>query len=79
MTDEEVLEVLKQVGIVGKNYTGTGDSMGKFIAFARLVAKQQREIDAEICQSKYPHFDGSLHPCFLDADECAAAILAQED
>ena len=47
MTNEQILELAKQVGLVGKNHTGTGDYMDKFIAFARAVQEKTREECAE--------------------------------
>lgn len=70
--DEEILEIVKQVVIVDKNHTGTGDYMDEFIIeFARLIAQRQRELDAEICMARYRE---CLEP---EMKEIAAAILAQ--
>jgi len=50
MTNDQILEMLKQVGIVGKNHTGTGEYMNQFVAFARLIQQAQREECAEIAE-----------------------------
>ena len=42
----------------------------------RELLKAERERCAKVCEKKYPHYDGSEHPCFEDAEECAAAIRA---
>ncbi len=75
MTDEEILEM---VGDMKANPQ-------ELIAFARLVAKKQREIDAEICQRKADEVrvegitSNALGFMVQDYEECAAAIMAQED
>ena len=48
MTNDQILEMLKQVGIVGKNHTGTGDYMNQYVAFARLIEAATREEDARL-------------------------------
>ena len=42
----------------------------------REMLAAERERCAKVCEKKYPHYDGSEHPCFEDAEECAAAIRA---
>ena len=73
MTDAEIIEMTKQVGIVGKNHTGTGDYMEKFIAFARLIQQKQREIDAQLCLT------APIKTAKQDVREaCANAIRSQK-
>ena len=74
LTNDQILEMLKQVGMVGKNHTGTGDYMNQFVDFARLIAERQKEIDAVICENilDWRGLNPNLH--ITDADACAAAI-----
>jgi hypothetical protein len=64
MTEQEIIEIAKQ-------YADPVTDHFDLIAFARLIAKRQREIDAGICKSL--ELDGRADNRF------AAAILAQGD
>ena len=74
-SDEQIIEIAKQAGIDmsdRKKYTDYSVTCANIllIAFARLVAEKQKEIDAGIC-------DG-LHVRGCYAWECATAIRSQK-
>ena len=64
MTDEEIIEMAKQA--VTNGYA----SDKELIAFARLIAAKQRDLDAGICDRFAAR---EMHPY-----ECAAAIRGQK-
>ena len=95
MTDQEIIGIAREAGI----HLVTSHPMNEYdihhselMAFARLIAKRQREIDAALCADNcagYNYDRGSQGPCLSPFDkECggrhhgmtyASAILEQED
>ncbi len=74
MIDEEILEMVKQlqnIEIYSDGFVET--SRIELIKFAKLIAKRQRQIDAEIAR----RFEPDEHLDF--ADYASTAILAQGD
>jgi len=73
MTNEEILQLARDCRIVGKNHTGTGDYMDKFIAFANAVRNAALTEAAEICvASKLIEWATTVE--IMAINKCAAAI-----
>lgn len=85
MTDEEIIKLACNCGAmwVGRSdYDGYEFTQPDLIAFARLIAKRQRIIDAKICesQSDLEYATGKVdHNERSWCDHLAATILAQEE
>jgi hypothetical protein len=73
MTNKEIIAMAKQVF----DFTDD-DAPEEVITFARLIAKRQMGKDAEICAVKW-NGDADTYEWSEACNECAAAILAQED
>ncbi len=71
MTDQEIIEMAKKFSMTsdGKYFVPNKD----IIAFARLIAKRQKERDVVIVR-EFPYWIGDKAK-----EEIAAAILAEED
>ena len=67
ISDEEIIEMAKQAKF--EDY-GTSWIDNRLIAFARLIAAKQIEIDAGIAKANYRGV--------YDGDTCAAAIRSQK-
>jgi hypothetical protein len=73
MTNDEIIETVKEAG---DDWDHTLPSDKEFlIAFAQLIAKKQKQLDAEICMKAGPQ----EFPNKLISQGYAAAILAQGD
>ncbi len=72
MTNDEILEMAKQQGFVLPD--------NRHIYFARLVAKRQKQIDAEICEEEQMEaLAEGEYDWARAASRCEYLILAQED
>ena len=59
-----------------QQYTDDPDDKEFALFFYRAAFNAGLEAGANKCESQYEEYDGSVYPCFDDADECAAAIRA---
>lgn len=70
MTQDEVIEMSRQVGLV---IDGNQSGFDDLEAFAKLVAAKEREACAKLCETK--HFSHPVRE--VGARHCAAAIRAR--
>jgi len=64
MTQDEIIEMARQSGLIGKPTYADG-----LVAFAKLIAQHEREACAKVCEAMNKYMD--------DGEECAAAIRAR--
>jgi len=53
MTQDEIIEMARQVGII---FHGLGNTPEELEAFAKLVAAKEREACAKVCEAQYEYY-----------------------
>jgi hypothetical protein len=79
MTQDEIIEMARQAGILGIHTEGDGHWHQQFIAlesFAKLVAQAEREACAKVCDARAIEYDGFTEEQNA-SEKLAAAIRAR--
>ena len=80
MTQDEIIEMAQQCGLIGMRPHLDGIYSEALEAFAKLVAEREREACAEICDGFYLswiNIQGRYEFMGEGASECAGAIRAR--
>ena len=64
MTQDEIIEMAQECGLIGMRPHLDGIYSEALVAFAKLVAAKEREACAKVCESIYTNGDGA--ECWLE-------------
>ena len=73
MTQDEIIEMARQVGFYGHSENFFDCTRKQIEAFAKLVAAKEREVCAKVCEE----YDESWYAHRKGAAQCAASIRAR--
>ena len=77
MTRDDILRIAREAGFVLAS-NATGEAMGRFSRFAALIAAEEREACAKVCQEiSKDYWMGDAQ--FEAATRCAATIRARSN
>lgn len=76
MTRDDILRMAREAGFVLSS-NATGEAMGRFARFAALVAAEEREACAKVCEEKSDRWASVDDDTACALQACAAAIRAR--